>query len=1023
MLITGDANRFRFTRFCSGILAGRSFEKPLIVPSSTLSSNASLPLPIIHRFVLTALFLGLLLPNLLNAQTSVYGQNLFIKGATYRERCDVYISQTVKNTFNAKKISSVRAGFVYIAARLLRNQDVAYALAKLDTLVQRAALKDEQQSLQLFTLYQLMHTYALCKHQIPAKLRADIKAFMQSYSYEFPWGGTLNLTIMPHAAAYIAAEEWPDFVDAKGRNATQVIAYSGKLLSNYMSDFFKEGCYEVDSPIYYTTNIAPTRLLSDFVKAPDLQRRARSAYHAMLMGMLGAYNKGLYVATPARSKGWDQLGDGLNKATSLTVVNWFFHGTANEALYYDVGGSNETFNFWLAYPGYTQPLPEMFSSAAAKTFPYERKGYQRKYTYQSTNYGLATWDIHTKRADHFMESKCNFLSWQSDQTVCHFTVHQDNESTDSGVGNSAGMGENPYSRIRQYKSTALAVWNVPDSYPFYRIVGLYHKSAIKSILRLKSSSDWVLCHTGTMMFAFKTPHTYTWNASGANEPPSYQGVQRIFQRKGYWILETTEVIPEFTDPNRNLSNELGKFAAALNTKTRVDTLNYNTSYPRVQYTSLNGDVLDLTFYLFNETYTNQFKVNGAVVPNSNQVFADPFMSLQYNSTQLNILRNGTEVLRKVNFAEAPVSKVIITPQANNTLMLSTDVPSNFYHWILPEGASFVANTNAYSPQPIVQLPPFQGNVTQQTIAAFVADGRIAQTIYADFHLANRGLIRFNTNRFVFEGYDGSAWQELNPLFPLLDRLASKPTNAYSLRKLRQAYTGSCLRVRRDDGRELNIGFLSSGLIDTVALLSFASGQSLFVKTWYDQSARASHLTQNTLASQPRIVYLGKIDRANGSICINALGTATMSASNPRIPYDSCFVSLVKSNNVTTNTGGSLFLGTGSGYRFYCQTGQTVLWFVGAASLSISNVIGINKLAVYSFWTNAQDSTMSLAQNTLLSTEPRTPNGRFSDRFVAFTNGSTSDNGMTAELIVFPYPLSDQERTIIEQNQLTYWKIN
>src|ERR1035437_266792 len=65
-----------------------------------------------------------------------------------------------------------------------------------------------------------------------------------------------------------------------------------------------------------------------------------------------------------------------------------------------------------------------------------------------------------------------------------------------------------------------------------------------------------------------------------------------------------------------------------------------------------------------------------------------------------------------------------------------------------------------------------------------------------------------------------------------------PVAAYSLRKLRTAYAGALIRVRRSsDNAEQDISPSGSGCgpLDTAALTTFIGVNSGFVKTWYDQS--------------------------------------------------------------------------------------------------------------------------------------------------------------------------------------------
>jgi hypothetical protein len=92
--------------------------------------------------------------------------------------------------------------------------------------------------------------------------------------------------------------------------------------------------------------------------------------------------------------------------------------------------------------------------------------------------------------------------------------------------------------------------------------------------------------------------------------------------------------------------------------------------------------------------------------------------------------------------------------------------------------------------------------------------------------------------------------------------------AYSLRKLRTAYTGNAIRVRRlSDNAEQDIGFVD-GELDTVALLLFCGVGNGFVTTWYDQSGNGNNATQATAVNQPLVVMSGVVQIQNSSNCIN-----------------------------------------------------------------------------------------------------------------------------------------------------------
>jgi hypothetical protein len=108
--------------------------------------------------------------------------------------------------------------------------------------------------------------------------------------------------------------------------------------------------------------------------------------------------------------------------------------------------------------------------------------------------------------------------------------------------------------------------------------------------------------------------------------------------------------------------------------------------------------------------------------------------------------------------------------------------------------------------------------------------------------------------------------------------------AYSLRKLRTAYTGNAIRVRRSiipsgQPSEQDIGFVA-GELDTVSLLAFCGVGNGFVTTWYDQSGNARDATQTTQANQPQIVSSGIVITLNNKSSIEYTSSVNMNLSVP-----------------------------------------------------------------------------------------------------------------------------------------------
>jgi hypothetical protein len=110
---------------------------------------------------------------------------------------------------------------------------------------------------------------------------------------------------------------------------------------------------------------------------------------------------------------------------------------------------------------------------------------------------------------------------------------------------------------------------------------------------------------------------------------------------------------------------------------------------------------------------------------------------------------------------------------------------------------------------------------------------------------------------------------------LLD-LYGNGTAAYSLRKLRAAYAGSAIRVRRlSDNTEQDIGFVSN-VLDTASLLTFCSATDGFVVTWYSQIGTSSfNVSQSTALKQPKIVTSGSLNVLNLLASLKFTAASTM----------------------------------------------------------------------------------------------------------------------------------------------------
>jgi hypothetical protein len=81
----------------------------------------------------------------------------------------------------------------------------------------------------------------------------------------------------------------------------------------------------------------------------------------------------------------------------------------------------------------------------------------------------------------------------------------------------------------------------------------------------------------------------------------------------------------------------------------------------------------------------------------------------------------------------------------------------------------------------------------------------------------------------------------------------------------------CIRVRRGDVEEIDIGFVGSPLVlDVATLMDFADGGTVFVTKWYNQNGSNNHAYQDVQISQHVIVWNGVLQTSNGEPAINSV---------------------------------------------------------------------------------------------------------------------------------------------------------
>lgn len=166
---------------------------------------------------------------------------------------------------------------------------------------------------------------------------------------------------------------------------------------------------------------------------------------------------------------------------------------------------------------------------------------------------------------------------------------------------------------------------------------------------------------------------------------------------------------------------------------------------------------------------------------------------------------------------------------------------------------------------------------------------------------------------------------------------AQPTGAYSFRKLRGAYAGPAIRIRRaSDNLETDINFLGcTGFTgcpwDAAAATAHCAATSCFGVTWYDQSGAVRSLgPQVTAANQPALVF-----NCNGALpCLQYTLTNQSLASAAFTPTTGVMSKSVVANRTAGTNFVTFFRSGGATGNRVNGNSVATQWIVNGASGSI-----------------------------------------------------------------------------------------
>jgi len=296
---------------------------------------------------------------------------------------------------------------------------------------------------------------------------------------------------------------------------------------------------------------------------------------------------------------------------------------------------------------------------------------------------------------------------------------------------------------------------------------------------------------------------------------------------------------------------------------------------------------------------------------------------------------------------------------------------------------------------------------------------------------------------------------------LLDQFGINPSFAFSSRKLREAYTGFSVRIRRStDNAEADISFDNTSVTDnsiatlavlgnsgltigsTMLLSNFRSGATIYVTIWYDQGTNGFNAVQTVASiqpifvmnsngfsnSMPSIAFTGNlkqqlvVNQTSSVLLTNSLRGTLGLIAKPAAP-------------VSINNSIGYFDPSNMSNRWSCHLNWTdgnCYTDLGSATdmnRSFSNVANENINKQYLILRNTNSKTTKVSgvfkqNNVALNlTSPLTTGGAFGIGVSFGSNINPTDNGYSghfSEIILFNDALNATQVNILENNQIIFW---
>lgn len=496
-----------------------------------------------------------------------------------------------------------RGGYINVAADLYRGRDLAWCVARLDTLM-RAPAGD------MFWMYPFVVTMYAGRDRLPEATRAKMRDLWRTY---MPYrGDTENHWAMYYASLYLAAQMYPDDGPEtwfNGKSSRENMAEAEDYLVDWIDLTTSRGQGEYDSPGYMSFYVAPMAMLYGFAEDPAMRRRGEMMLDYLLADFYAETFDGVHVGASSRLYPGPLLNRSLENGAGHA---WLLFGNTP---FLPRGEA-----FIVAMSGY-EPGPILHGIATDRSRPYLERELKRtrhrmrnsdvrnvpvyKQTYIRPEYAVGstqggslqpiqqhTWEVQWRLADPragqnmlftvhpYSSPREGTMYFAEPWEMVTELIARSKREYDSAE---KWTGGSPYEWVAQAEDAVVALYDIPAGTRFPHMSGFFAKGLA---VREEDASGWIFARGGEALIAYRPLAPYTWQAEpvAAGEAVG-TGAMRLHSPHGKngAVVQTAPASAYATFEAFKAAVRALPFAAEM------------TGRPRVRFTTLAGVPMDVTF--------------------------------------------------------------------------------------------------------------------------------------------------------------------------------------------------------------------------------------------------------------------------------------------------------------------------------------------------------------------------------------------------------------------------------------------